>query len=197
MSPLSDRIYNVFMYPLEKIRLNKQRHLLLEDVAGHVLEVGFGTGANFTALHFEQLDSYTIMDEKLPKFLSLKPFPKTLNVKVVKGDVQALPFEDGTFDSIVFTLVFCTVSDPHLGLSEIFRVTKPGGRIYFMEHVLPTKHPYKEIFRKATPFWKRVAHNCHLDRDTVTYISQAGFKLLDYHRFFRTSFVVGIAEKEV
>lgn len=195
MCGFNQNLYNLFMAPLENNRLQKKRAILLDDVAGDVLEIGFGTGANMKHYPYEQLDSLTLIDRDLPDHINLKYVPKRLPINVESGDVHALPFGDEQFDSVVFTLVFCTVIEPSVGLDEIRRVLKPGGRIYFIEHVQPTKQPYKDVFNKLTPAWKKIAHGCHLNRDTITSIQRSGFKLVEYHRFYRTSFVSGIGEK--
>ena len=195
MCSFNHRLYDTFMAPIENNRLRMKRTLLLDDVAGDVLEIGFGTGANLAHYPYEQLDSLTLMDLDLPNNVDLKNIPKELPIDIIKGDVTKLPFGDHQFDSVVFTLVFCTVSDPDLGLNEIKRVLKPGGRIYFIEHVEPVKEPYKGMFNKMTPTWKKVAHGCHLNRETIQTIQHAGFGLVEYHRFYRTSFVSGIGEK--
>ena len=195
MCSFNHQIYDTVMAPLENNRLKQKRAILLEDVAGDVLEIGFGTGANLDHYHYEQLDSLTLMELELPTHVKLKSIPKELPVQIIKGDVTKLPFNDHQFDSVVFTLVFCTVSDPYQGFEEIKRVLKPGGRIYFIEHINPAKEPYKKLFNKLTPAWKKLAHGCHLNRETVEVLQHAGFGLLEYHRFYRTSFVSGIGEK--
>lgn len=195
MCSFNHRLYDAFMAPLEDNRLRMKRALLLDDVAGDVLEIGFGTGANLAHYPYEQLDSLTLMELELPNHVNLKGLPHELPLEIVRGDVTKLPFSDQRFDSVVFTLVFCTVSDPILGLKEIKRVLKPGGRIYFIEHVEPIKEPYKKMFNKLTPHWKRVAHGCHLNRETIQLIQHTGFGLVEYHRFYQTSFVSGIGEK--
>ncbi len=195
MCSFNHRFYNMVMAPLENNRLKMKRAILLGDVAGHVLEIGFGTGANLKHYPYEQMDSLTLLDAFLPDHVDLKHIPKALPLDIEKGDVMALPFKDEHFDSVVFTLVFCTVKNPVVGLSEIHRVLKPGGRIYFIEHVEPSKQPYKNLFNKLTPAWKKIAHGCTLNRDTTTLIQKTGFKLDEYHRFYRTSFVMGIGEK--
>lgn len=195
MSRVNDFIYNSFMGPIERNRLGAKRKQLLSDVAGDVLEIGFGTGANLKHYNYEQLDALTLIEYKLPGKLNLKHVPSNIDITILEGDVSSLPFENESFDSVVFTLVFCTIEDPMKGLSEIYRVLKPSGRIYFMEHIKPTKEPYKKVFNVLTPIWKRVSHGCHLNRETMTTIEQSGFRLMDYHRFYRTSFAVGVAYK--
>lgn len=195
MCSFNHRIYNTVMAPLENNRLQMKRSLLLEDVAGDVLEIGFGTGANLKHYPYEQMDSLTLVDKSLPDHILLKDIPKNLPLAIECGDVEALPFDDASFDSVVFTLVFCSVHTPLQGLQEVSRVLKPNGRIYFLEHVEPVRQPYKDVFNKLTPAWKKVAHGCHLNRDTISLIHKSGFQLIEYHRFYRTSFVSGIGEK--
>lgn len=193
---IGDTIYDLFMHPLEHMRLGKKRAYLFEDVAGDVLEIGYGTGVNLKYYPYEQMDSLSLLDTNIPNHLSTKSIPMNMPFNVDRGSVQNLPYEDESFDSVVFTLVFCSVEDPAKGLNEVYRVLKPGGRVYFMEHLLPTKPHLKHLFNKLTPVWKRVAHGCHLNRETITLIQQSGLKLQDYHRFFNTAFAVGIAAKE-
>ncbi len=195
MCSFNHKVYDSFMAPIERNRLQQKRKLLLEEVAGDVLEIGFGTGANVKQYSYEQLDSLTLVDQQLPDYIDLRPVPKKLPVEVIKGDVMWLPFEDEQFDSVVFTLLFCTVEDPAKGFEEIRRVLKPEGRIYFIEHVEPVEQPYKYLFNKLTPAWRRIAHGCTLNRDTVHAIQRAGFTLVEYHRFYRSSFVSGVAAK--
>lgn len=195
MCGFNHTVYDTFMAPLENDRLITKRKQILEDVAGKVLEIGFGTGANLKFYPYEQLDSLTLLDTTLPKRLSFKTVPKALPLNYVAANVEKLPFPDDTFDSVVFTLVFCSVKDPMQGLSEIRRVLKPKGRLYFIEHVKPIDQPYRSLFEKATPTWKKIAHGCHLNRDTILLIQQAGLQLEAYHRFYKTSFVSGVAVK--
>jgi ubiquinone/menaquinone biosynthesis C-methylase UbiE len=195
MSRNDDQLYDFFMKPLEKIRLAQKRKELFDNVSGDVLEVGYGTGTNLKYYPYHQMDSITLLDRRSPDALRIDTIPETVSLALHEGDLTTLPFEDEQFDSIVSTLVFCTVSDPEQGMNELYRVLKPDGRLYFMEHILPCTQPYKKWFEILTPFWKKVAHGCHLNRDTVITIQHSGFELVEYHRFFRTSFVVGIGKK--
>ena len=54
---------------------------------------------------------------------------------VCQGNVEALPFADGTFDTVVAQFLFCGVRQPVQGLRECRRVLAPGGRLFLLEHV--------------------------------------------------------------
>ncbi|HCF84034.1 MAG TPA: SAM-dependent methyltransferase, partial [Ktedonobacter sp.] len=56
-------------------------------------------------------------------------------ITLTQAAVENLPFADSMFDSVVATLVFCSVTDPEGGLREIMRVLKPGGTLYMVDHV--------------------------------------------------------------
>jgi len=106
-----------------------------------------------------------------------------------------LPFKDNVFDTVVFTLVFCTVSDVEKGLKEIRRVLKAEGRIVFIEHVQPNNQFQGKLTNILTPAWKQIAGGCHLDRRTRENIEDAGFRVVEIDSNGNGLFIAGIAEK--
>lgn len=54
-------------------------------------------------------------------------------VEVAEGDAQALPSEDDTFDAATIAFGIRNVPDRALGLRELARVTRPGGRVAILE----------------------------------------------------------------
>lgn len=171
--------FDLLMAPLERMTLHPLRSRLIREASGRVLEVGAGTGINLRHYEPAAVESLDITDQDLYYGYILRrhrehgPFP--FPVYLSDADVRDLPFEDASFDTVVFTLVFCSVEDPQAGLAEIRRVLRPHGRVIFIEHVLPPKKPLTHTFRRLTPAWRRVAGNCHLDRLTIPAIRSAGF----------------------
>ena len=50
-------------------------------------------------------------------------------VEFEAGDMLGLPFEDNSFDVVLSTYSLCPVYDPVRAATELYRVTRPGGRI--------------------------------------------------------------------
>jgi ubiquinone/menaquinone biosynthesis C-methylase UbiE len=104
-------------------------------------------------------------------------------VTVVAGHADALPAEDGTFDAAVLSLVLCSVPDPATALAEVRRVLRPGGRLFFYEHVRSERPVLARIEDLASPLWSRAAGGCHLNRDLAAAIRAAGFQVTWIERF--------------
>ena len=205
MSWLLAPLYDVLMRKTEAHCLGAWRKILLGEASGRVLEIGGGTGVNLE--HYPDGLEQVIVTEPDPgmkKQLDQKfqRLDKT-EFETVDAKAEALPFNDSSFDTVVSTLVLCTVQDPRKSLSEIFRVLKPGGRLIFIEHVHAHDNPGRARWQKRLePYWKHLAGGCHLTRDTLSYIEDEGFEVKKLTReslrkappFIRPS-IRGVAQK--
>ena len=96
---------------------------------------------------------------------------------LVQGSAEALPFRDGTFDTVVSGLVFCSVPDAARGLAEVKRVLRGDGQLRMLEHVR-ARRPWKARLQdRVQPFWTRVTGGCHPNRDTERAVEAAGFTI--------------------
>jgi SAM-dependent methyltransferase len=96
---------------------------------------------------------------------------------VVEAPAQRLPFADGSVDTVVSTMVLCTVDAPDLALAEIARVLRPDGRLLFIEHVRsdwPGLARWQD--RLAGP-WRIFAQGCRCNRPTMELIAAYGFEV--------------------
>ena len=84
---------------------------------------------------------------------------------------------DGEFDTVVSTLVLCTVPDASRALREIRRVLKPGGQFLFIEHVRSEEPKLAKWQDRLNGINKVIAHGCNCNRSTLEMIERAGFTL--------------------
>jgi len=162
----------------ERRFLGRWRHELLAGTAGAVLEIGSGTGLNLP--HYPATVKRLVLSEpdphmraRLEKKLAKLPAPPEL----VPCGAERLDFPDQSFDAVVSTLVLCSVRQPLTALREVYRVLRPGGRLYFLEHVRSDHPPIHFWQRTWEPLWKRACGNCHLTRETASLVEKAGFEL--------------------
>jgi SAM-dependent methyltransferase len=154
----------------ERAGLAAERSALLADARGRVLEVGAGTGRNVPHYPPGADVTYTEPDPHMSNRLVAR------GKSVVPATVAELPFADDSFDTVVSTLVLCTVPDVPAALAEIRRVLAPGGRLLFIEHVRGEPGTRLERWQdRLNQPWRAVARGCNCNRDLVGAIETAGF----------------------
>ncbi|MCA9921029.1 MAG: class I SAM-dependent methyltransferase [Anaerolineales bacterium] len=175
MSSIQAKRYDRGMKLLEIGSLQRLRRLLLNDVQGHVLEIGTGTGANLPIYHAASL--ITGIDVSQDRLVGAKdkmaqrPFTPTV------ANAHNLPFAENSFDNVVGTLVFCSIPYPEQALAEIKRVLRPNGRLYLLEHVRGQTPVTRRLTDWLQPFWFSLQGECHLNRETAVTVQQAGFHI--------------------
>jgi ubiquinone/menaquinone biosynthesis C-methylase UbiE len=183
-------LYDMVMAPLERGGFQDIRKKLLRRARGKVVEIGAGTGVNFPyytgAEHVIALDPTPAMVER--------SLPRTAHgavpIEVIVANAEALPFPDHTFDTVVGTLVFCTIPDPRQALCELRRICQPAGTALFFEHVR-VQHPLIGRLQDwLTPLWKPMAGGCHLNRDMLALLTQAGFDMTCIVPYYKGLFLV-------
>jgi ubiquinone/menaquinone biosynthesis C-methylase UbiE len=148
-----------------------RRRRLLSQAGGAVLEIGAGTGLN--QRHYpaglEQL-VLTEPGEPMAARIDLGAAPDGVPTRLVRAPAERLPFPEDSFDTVVSTLVLCTVSDPGRSLAEVSRVLKPGGRLLFCEHVEADAGWRRALQRRSARPWAAFADGCRCDRPTLATI---------------------------
>src|ERR687897_3594193 len=180
--PLFAALYDPIGASMERKWMGDRRRRLLAGARGAVLEIGGGTGANLA--HYRDVDRVTIAEPD--PFMRSRIGPKLedarVPVEVSAAGAETLPFPDGSFDTVVSTLVLCTVQDHDAALDEVRRVLRPGGRLLFIEHVRADGSAARWQDRLG-PLWGRLFGSCHLDRDTIAAIEEAGFEIETFESF--------------
>lgn len=180
MSFLAAYLYDKVMADTEAACLMQWREDLLESVTGDVLEIGSGTGANLAFYNLSKVNLTLCEPEPaMRKQLIQKIESQGLQgINVTEDGAESIQAESSSMDYVVSTLVCCSVTNLQTSLAEIKRVLKPGGQLIFLEHVAAAKGTSRRKWQNMiNPIWKRIAGNCHLNRDTQSAIVDAGFKI--------------------
>ena len=159
----------------EEAGVRALRDGLLSDAVGNVLEIGAGTGINLR--HYDGNVASLVITEPEPAMLrrlQRKAREQAPLAKVLRAPAEDLPFEDGTFDTVVSTLVLCGVDDQERAVREARRVLRPGGRLLFLEHVR-SDDPALARFQDRMNWLNRLVVNCDCNRPTLATIERVGF----------------------
>jgi len=177
-SRLSARLYEPVLWLGEKTGLGRWRQKLVSQVSGAVLELGAGTGLNLP--HYpEGLERLVLVEPEIHKarMLAGKVPSKGVKPEILRAPGEMLPFEDDSFDTVIETLVLCTVADPAATMAEIRRVLKPGGQFLFLEHVRSEKPRLGRLQDRLEKPWMKVADGCHCNRRTIEMMRANGFEV--------------------
>lgn len=161
--------------------VTRQRELIVPLAEGRVLEVGMGTALNLPfydrskVTHLWGLEPSVGMRKAAGKNVRLSG----LEVEWLDLPSEQIPLEDATVDTVLLTFTLCSIAQWRVALEEMRRVLKPQGRLLFCEHgAAPDEHVLKWQ-KRLTPWWKKVAGGCQLDRPIPRLIESSGFKILE------------------
>jgi ubiquinone/menaquinone biosynthesis C-methylase UbiE len=167
-------LYDPLLWIGERAGMAQRRGRLLRRARGRVLELGAGTGLNLS--HYpEGLEELVLSEPASPMVSRLERRAKRAGrpCKVVEADAEDLPFEDDSFDTVVSTLVLCTVDDPRRVLEDVGRVLRPGGRLLFLEHVRSESSRLARWQDRLERPWHAFAAGCHANRSTVELLHES------------------------
>lgn len=176
-SALYDRAFEAS----EEAGLREMRRDLLRQARGRVLELGAGTGLNLELYPHEGIDDLILTepDPHMAKHLRKRMEEVCPGAEMIEAGAENLPFEDESFDTVVVTLVLCTVPDQRAALAETKRVLKPDGQFLFLEHVRSPDLGLAKWQDRLEKPWRFLGDGCHCNRDTESALKAAGFQLSD------------------
>jgi SAM-dependent methyltransferase len=195
-------LYDHVMAKTERDGLGAHRQALLAAATGDVLEIGAGTGTNL--LYYGagvRTLTFTEPEQPMIRRLQKRIHQGRPDAKLLRAPAEDLPFNDDSFDTVVSTLVLCTVDDQPRALRQLRRVLRPGGRLLFIEHVRSDDEKLARLQDRMLPINIRIAHGCHCNRPTLDGIRNAGFEVtrlghdtLKHAPPFARPLIVGMAQ---
>ncbi|MGW5618072.1 class I SAM-dependent methyltransferase [Streptomyces sp. NPDC003877] len=183
--PLFARCYARISVTAEtRMGMGRVRERLLDGLSGRVIEIGAGNGLNFAHYPVAVSEVVAIEPERRLRQLAVEAAQRAeVPVDVVPGAAEALPVKSEGFDAAVVSLVLCSVRDVPRALAELKRVLRPGGEVRFFEHgrgggraMTATQHALDRTV------WPLLSGGCHLAREPVRALRDAGFELGPYRR---------------
>jgi SAM-dependent methyltransferase len=176
-------MYEPFLALAERRGMAARRRELLASARGRVLEVGAGTGLNL-ARYPAELDEL-VLSEPEPAMrarLERRLARSRREATVVAARAEVLPFPDGAFDTVVSTMVLCTVDDAPAAVGELRRVLAPRGRLLLIEHVRASSPRLARRQDRLAGPWRAFAQGCRCNQATLELLEREGLRTVDLAR---------------
>lgn len=179
MDNIDARNYDRGMWLLERFSLSRLRRDLVRQARGAILEIGAGTGANLPL--YRPGPAVMAIDVRPAHLAAAADKARSTNpglqVAVACADAHDLPFPRHSFDTVIGTLIFCSIGEPAAALAEIRRVLRPGGQLLLLEHVRGATPLSRRLTDWLHPVWFALQGECHLNRETAATVAAAGFQI--------------------
>ena len=172
------RAYDPSLWLGELAGMRRLRNDLLRDALGRVVEIGAGTGLNVE--HYPDGISELVLvepDAAMRRQLGTRVQRRARRAHIVDASAEHLPLPDASADTVVSTLVLCTVDEPDRALREIARVLRPDGRLMFIEHVRASSAFLAACQDRLLAPWRLFAGGCRCNRQTVELMRACGFEV--------------------
>ena len=176
--PFVASILDTVMQPMARIR-----DKVVPRARGRVLEVGVGTGLNLERYNLAQVEHLVGIDPDphMRRRAEARRTELGIEAELLDAGAEAMPFERASFDTVVLTFTLCTVPDVAGSLAEIRRVLAPGGELLFAEHTQSDTPLTAWVQQAVHPVYTRFSGGCHLHRNAVALLEQAGFEIVELH----------------
>jgi ubiquinone/menaquinone biosynthesis C-methylase UbiE len=157
-----------------------ERRKVVPRAIGRVLEVGVGSGLNLELYDGDRVERVWALDpsQTLLERARVRPVPPGVDVRLLTGSAEDIPFADAAFDTVVSTFTMCSIPNLSRALGEIRRVLRRGGRLLFAEHGLSPEGTIARWQRRLSPCWCFLSGGCNLDRAIASLIEGAGFRIM-------------------
>lgn len=165
-----------------------RKEKMFANLSGKVLEIGPGTGVNFTFFKRATIEWSGIEpNPAMHPFLFAAAKKNRIEATLLDCTSESICLPEDSMDFVISTEVLCSVNDLNQSLAEIHRVLKPDGRFLFLEHVVDKQNILRRTIQRIVPFtpWKFFSDGCHPCRDIGKAIKQTGFQQIEYTEYMR------------
>lgn len=155
------------------------RKRVIGAAEGRVLEIGIGSGLNFS-FYGAKVTAVIGLEPSSELIRMAEPRVAGANVPItlLAASAEAIPLDTGSIDTVVATWTLCTIPDAPLALAELRRVLRPGGRLLFVEHGRAPEPGVARWQDRLDPLWSHLAGGCHLNRKMDNLVISNGFRIM-------------------
>ena len=185
-------IYATYVFPaiLDRVMrqepVQRQREKVVPLAAGHVLEIGVGSGLNLGLYDPAKVTTLRALDPSpgLQRLARQRAATARVKAELLTASAEEIPLERASVDTIVITYTLCSIPAVDRALEEMHRVLRPGGRLLFSEH---GRSPDAGVVRwqdRLNPIWRRISGGCNMNRAIPDLLGAAGFRLADLQTMY-------------
>ncbi|HEV7713399.1 MAG TPA: methyltransferase domain-containing protein [Asanoa sp.] len=188
--PFNAAFFSV-MGPYIERNVREHKRRVYAELPDTVVELGAGVGANLRYLR--PGSTLVAIEPNTPMHRRLRTAAARRGVHLELRDslAERTDLPDQSADSVISSLVLCTVANPADVLAEIRRILRPGGTFRFVEHVAATAGtPTRTLQRALRRPWAWAFEGCSCERDLAGLLRNAGFARVDIEPYrLHTPFV--------
>lgn len=139
-----------------------------------ILDLAAGTGTSSVSL--ARSGAHVVAADFSPGMLEVgrQKHGDNALVEFVEADATKLPFAENEFDAVTMSFGLRNVIEPKKALAELFRVTKPGGRLVICEFSTPpaalVRTGYNAYLRRVMPFFASISST---NSEAYTYLAES------------------------
>ncbi|WP_204466454.1 class I SAM-dependent methyltransferase [Shouchella xiaoxiensis] len=162
--------------------LANYRKKIIKNASGEVLEVGVGSGVNFSFYNKEKVQVTGIdFSQNMIKYAEKAAFRSQVKAIFSCEDVESLSLEANSYDCIISTLTLCSYRDPVETLNNFNKWCRKDGFILLMEHGLSTNKAISTFQYLINPVFHKLS-GCHCNRNIIRIIKKSEIELTKVER---------------
>ena len=170
------RRYDRGMGLMERLFLGDSRARVCSLADGDVLEIAVGTGRNLPFYAENVRLTGVELSQEMLTVARRRATRLGRRADLRQGDAQALPFPDGSFDTVVCTISLCSIPDDRKAVAEMKRVLRPGGRLLLLDHVPSTVRAWRGVQWLVEQLTLRLEGE-HMLRRPLEHVQAEGFEI--------------------
>jgi ubiquinone/menaquinone biosynthesis C-methylase UbiE len=157
----------------------RQREKVVPLASGEVLEIGVGSGLNFSFYDPSRVTKLWGLEPSAEMRRMAADMVRSLPFKFEFVDLpgEEIPLDANSVDTVLVTYTLCTIPETQPALRGMARVLRPGGKLIFCEHGAAPGAEVRRWQDRLNPIWKRMAGGCHLNRAIPELIRSGGFEV--------------------